>query len=47
MKQAVLFMLIAALAACGVDGEPVPPEPKAKPGVSMTGKVEIGVKGSI
>lgn len=46
MKQ--VFLLLAALATtslagCGVDGEPTTPEAKTTPGVSITGRAEIGV----
>ena len=47
MKQIILpFAALFALAACGVDGEPSAPEPKtsAKPGISITGRAEIGVR---
>lgn len=41
----VIFVAIAlGLVACGVDGEPVPPEPsKTEPGITLTGRAEIGV----
>ena len=38
------FSLLALLAACGADGEPTVP---AKPGVSVTGQVKVGVSGSL
>jgi len=43
-----IFLIVigcAGLAACGIDGAPTPPEPKAKPGLSVTGKVEVGIVG--
>lgn len=46
MKQILILTCAAALlAACGVDGEPTPPEPKAstKPGIAITGRAEVGV----
>ena len=47
MRLAVLSGLlgVAFLAGCGVDGAPVPPEPKST-GVSLSGTVEVGVVGS-
>ncbi|MBM9593308.1 argininosuccinate lyase [Rhodobacteraceae bacterium MCCB 386] len=34
-----------ALAACGVDGEPQPPERETSTGVTMSGSAEFGVAG--
>ncbi len=39
------LMLIGFLAGCGVDGAPVPPEPK-KTGVTVTGTLKTGLTGS-
>ncbi|MDJ0827513.1 MAG: argininosuccinate lyase [Rhodobacter sp.] len=48
MRRAVLLgLLTGLLAGCGVDGPPEPPEPKQKPGVSVTGTVEVGVSGTL
>lgn len=47
MKTLILpLAVLLALSACGVDGEPTPPEPKAssKPGLSITGRAEFGVR---
>ena len=46
MRFAVLGGLLgmAILAGCGVDGAPVPPDPKST-GVSLSGTVEVGVVG--
>ena len=42
-----LVALIAAsamlLAACGADGAPVPPKPKAKTGITVSGEARFGV----
>ena len=47
MRKAVLLALLGGvLAACGVDGPPVPPEPKTS-GVSVSGTVEVGVSGTL
>ncbi|HQU68486.1 MAG TPA: argininosuccinate lyase [Albidovulum sp.] len=37
--------LLSFLAACGVDGAPVPPEPKPKPpsAVAISGDARIGI----
>ena len=37
------FIALMALAACGADGNPTPPA--AKTGASVSGDVQIGVKG--
>ena len=41
------LILLLALAACGVEGPPLPPEPEAEPtaGVEVSGVVEVGVAG--
>lgn len=47
MKHLILpLATLLALGACGVDGEPSTPEPKAstKPGFSVTGRAEIGIR---
>ena len=43
MKTILAFAATLALAACGADGEPAPPPGKA--GVTVSGDVQIGVKG--
>lgn len=40
MKQIALVLALLALAACGADGAPTPP---AKPGLSVSGQVKVGV----
>jgi|AntRauMFilla1563_2_1112583.scaffolds.fasta_scaffold233815_2 hypothetical protein len=46
MKRLItLAMLTGFLAACGVDGEPTPPEPHAQTGLTITGTAEIGIAG--
>lgn len=45
MKKSILALLSGLfLAGCGVDGPPVPPEPKTT-GVTVSGTVEVGVVG--
>ena len=41
----IALLTLLGLAACGVDGEPTTPEPQAKaqPGISITGRAEIGI----
>ena len=36
----ILLIACLALAACGADG---PPEPPQKPGISLTGEAQVGV----
>ena len=46
MIRICLSLLVTAiLAACGADGEPTPPP--AKPGVTVSGQVKVGVGGSL
>lgn len=40
------ILSILALTACGVDGEPEPPQAALAPGLSISGTAEIGVSGS-
>ena len=42
---AALALLLATLAACGVDGPPTRPDPEARtqPGVHVSGEARIGV----
>ena len=47
MKRLIFIGIFASLAACGVDGEPNPPEPKAQPGLTISGAVETGVSGTL
>jgi len=41
-RRLAVVAALLALASCGADGAPKPP---AKPGVSLTGSVEVGVAG--
>ncbi len=45
MRIAALLSLMLTLAACGVDGEPLP-QRKVEPGVKVSGTATIGVSGS-
>jgi hypothetical protein len=46
MKRIVAgLMLAGVLAACGVDGAPVPPEPR-QTGVTVTGTLSTGLTGT-
>jgi hypothetical protein len=47
MSRLVLTAVLLALAACGADGEPQHPAPKAKPGVTVTGEASLGVSGGL
>ncbi len=38
-----VVLLVALVAACGVDGEPERPEPRPAPGVTITGTSSLGV----
>lgn len=40
-----ILILIGVLAGCGVDGAPVPPEPR-QTGVAVTGTLETGLTGT-
>ena len=44
-KRLLPVTALLTLAACGVDGPPVPPEPTPKTGISITGSAEIGISG--
>ena len=48
MKRALIFVILGiALTACGVDGPPTAPEPKANTGVTVSGQVSVGVSGTL
>ncbi len=47
MRNLILLGTLAVvLAACGVDGEPTPPEPQPEPGITITGTAQIGMANS-
>ncbi|MCR8548797.1 argininosuccinate lyase [Salipiger sp. P9] len=45
MRPFLLLTVVALLAGCGADGDPVRPEPAAETGfsVSVTGTAEVGI----
>ncbi|MBN8185137.1 argininosuccinate lyase [Salipiger thiooxidans] len=45
MRTILTLGVVALLAACGADGEPIAPEKREtpKPGISISGAAEIGV----
>lgn len=47
MTRLVSLLVLAALAGCGADGEPVRPEPKRSGPVQVeiTGTAEMGIRG--
>lgn len=45
IRRLALTGLIAALAACGADGEPERPDPRPVSGISITGTAGIGITG--
>ena len=48
MRRFLVFAILGAtLTACGVDGPPSAPEPKAETGVTVSGKVSVGVSGTL
>lgn len=38
-----LLVALLALAACGTDGPPRPPEAASRDGITMSGEVQMGV----
>lgn len=38
-----VFLVMLALAGCGVDGPPVPPESAVPMGISISGTVQAGI----
>jgi len=40
-------LVFLALAACGVDGKPTPPEPRVQKGLTISGTAEIGLVGQL
>lgn len=46
LRPALAFALLAGLAACGADGDPVAPQakPAVKPGLVISGDARVGVK---
>ncbi|WP_167620152.1 hypothetical protein [Paracoccus ravus] len=46
MLLALVALMLATLAACGVDGPPTRPEP-SEPGVHFSGEARVGVVSSL
>jgi predicted small lipoprotein YifL len=47
LRSAIFLLSLAALAACGVDGDPQPPAQSAtQPGLTIKGQVGVGIVGS-
>lgn len=45
MKFLTILAALTALAACGADGAPERPKEKSTPGITITGKAEVGITG--
>ncbi|MEM1272641.1 MAG: argininosuccinate lyase [Pseudomonadota bacterium] len=43
-RWAIIALSLAALTACGVDGEPEVPEPG--PNIGLSGSIEFGISGT-
>lgn len=43
MRRCLALLSLMSLAACGVDGDPVPPPAKATPGVTLSGEASVGI----
>jgi hypothetical protein len=45
LRTLAAILVLVALSACGVDGNPERPEPRPAQGVSMSGTATVGVVG--
>ena len=43
MRPLALMTILSLLAACGVDGEPVPPKDQPKTGITISGTARVGI----
>lgn len=43
MRTGLILSVVALLAGCGADGDPVPPKADPQPGITMSGSASIGV----
>mgnify|MGYP006961070368 CR=1 FL=1 len=47
MLLALFALMLATLAACGVDGPPTRPDPAPEPGFHVSGEARVGVTTSL
>lgn len=46
LRAVMALVILSVVAACGADGDPIPPEPKEAPvGLSVQGTVSVGIRG--
>lgn len=47
LRAGLMLVLAGLLAACGADGDPVPPSGTVPDGITFSGEVKIGVSGEL